>query len=97
LGGRNPHFGRQRNQNEIDRARQWLAACRRTFRFLPDPPDLIGQWTQVVTQFAIKGFRAHDARYVAFMQLHGISHLMTYNVKHFVNMGIQLIDPATVT
>src|SRR5689334_3266458 len=59
---------------EVDRARQWVAMCGRMFRLLPDPADLTTRWADIVARFAIKGFRAHDARYVAFMELHRINH-----------------------
>ena len=41
----------------------------------------------------MKGFQAHDARYVAAMQCLGVSALMTYNGKHFKDYPITVIEP----
>lgn len=63
---------------------------------LVEPPKMLETWAALVERHEVKGFRAHDARYVALMQLHGITRLMTYNVKHFQDYGITLLDPATL-
>ena len=80
----------------IGRARQWIAATQNIFRLLVEPPKMLETWAALVERHEVKGFRAHDARYVALMQLHGITRLMTYNVKHFQDYGITLLDPATL-
>jgi hypothetical protein len=43
----------------------------------------------------------HDARLVAVCQIHGVSHLLTFNVGHFTRLaasgpGVVAVDPATV-
>ena len=52
------------------------------------------KWVSLVELYGVTGFRAHDARYVAMMQIYDIRHLMTYNVKHFASYPITIIDPA---
>jgi hypothetical protein len=44
----------------------------------------------------IRGFRAYDARLVAAMQCYGIKRLLTFNDPDFIDLGVGLVDPATV-
>ncbi len=76
-----------------ERAARWLARCRRMFQFLPDPPDLCDRWQTVVSKYVVRGFRVHDARYVAAMQALGVDQLMTHNARHFADFPIRVIDP----
>src|SRR5579863_6048530 len=66
---------------DIGRARQWIANFLRMFPLLPEAGELVRIWAAVVEKYGVKGFRAHDARYVALMQVHRVGKLMTYNVK----------------
>ena len=81
---------------DIARVRQWIATFQRMFCLLSEPPEIVRTWAALVEQHAIKGFRAHDARYVAMMQLRGIQRLLTYNVKHFDQFPITILDPGTL-
>jgi len=43
----------------------------------------------------------HDARLLAVCHVHGVTHLLTFNVAHFVRMagfgtGFVVVDPASV-
>ena len=78
----------------VSSAKQWIAACSRMFHLLQEPAELVEAWATLVEKYGVTGFRAHDARYVALMQLHGITHFMTYNVKHFSNYPINIVDPS---
>ncbi len=80
----------------IARARLWITTCQRMFRVLPEPLNLLTTWGNLVETYAITGFRAHDARYVAMMQVHGIRQIITYNAKHFASYPITVINPAVV-
>jgi predicted nucleic acid-binding protein len=81
---------------DIARVRMWIAASQHYYRLLPEPEKILPTWAALVEMHQVKGFRAHDARYVAMMQLHGITHLMTYNVSHFQDYGISILDPSTL-
>jgi len=81
---------------EIERARSWIGNCLRMFPLLPEPAQLVRAWVAIVEKYGIKGFRAHDARYVALMQLQGLDKIMTYNVRDFAVFPIKIIDPRTV-
>ena len=81
---------------EPPRVTRWIHRFRSLFTLLPDNPELPDRWLALVEAHQIKGFQAHDARYVAAMQCYGITTLMTYNLPHFKKFPITLIDPLTV-
>jgi predicted nucleic acid-binding protein len=56
----------------------------RLFRVLPDSPSAYPLWRQLVVQHGVQGVQVHDARLVAWMLAHGISHLLTLNAADFV-------------
>ncbi len=53
------------------------------YTFLDDIVGVFAEWLDLVTKHAVHGKVAHDARYVAAMKLHGVTHLLTYNVSDF--------------
>jgi predicted nucleic acid-binding protein len=79
-----------------DQASHWLHFFQRRFTLLPDSEDLPRYWHALVKTHDIKGFKAHDARFVAAMQTHGISRLLTFNGTDFKGFAITVIDPASV-
>ena len=48
-----------------------------------DRPEIYAEWKALVTQHAVMGKPAHDARIAAAMKVHGISHLLTFNTNDF--------------
>jgi predicted nucleic acid-binding protein len=56
----------------------------RLFRVPPDSPSAYPLWRQLVVRHGVQGVQVHDARLVAWMQAHGISHLLTLNAADFV-------------
>lgn len=75
---------------------QWLQYFQRRFTLLPDRADLVDRWHAIVRTFGIKGFKAHDVRFVAAMQTHSISRLLTFNANDFKAFSITIIDPAAI-
>ncbi len=74
-----------------------LARLRSLFTLLPDSPSIFGEWERLVTSYQVIGKNAHDTRLVAAMLIHGISHLLTFNLSDFTRFsGITLLDPALV-
>jgi predicted nucleic acid-binding protein len=74
-----------------------LANIRTLFTLLDDPPALLPSWEQLVTVNAVLGRNAHDARLVAAMVVHGITHLLTFNDADFRRFpGITVLTPALV-
>jgi len=60
-----------------------IAGLKGLFALLDDTPALYPTWEQLVTANAVVGKNAHDARLVAAMQVHGITHLLTFNDADF--------------
>ena len=49
------------------------------FVLLQDERAILPRWQELVTKYDVKGKPAHDARLVAAMIRHGLSHLVTFN------------------
>ena len=60
-----------------------LITFRELYRLLRDERAIFPIWEQLVTRYAVKGKPAHDARLVAAMIRHSITHLLTYNTSDF--------------
>jgi len=71
------------------------------FPLLAETPDIFPAWKALVAAAAVIGKQAHDARLVAVCHVHSVTHVLTFNVSHFVRLaglapGIVVIDAATV-
>ena len=76
-----------------------LRLVERLFPVLPDVPAVYPQWRQLVVEFGISGVQVHDARLVAAMRVHSVTHILTFNVIDFVRyaaLGIVAVDPLTL-
>lgn len=72
-----------------------LAEFRLDHLLLNDEPEICEIWQGLVTAYEVVGKRAHDARLVAAMVRHGITHLLTFNEQDFARFGeITVIAPA---
>jgi predicted nucleic acid-binding protein len=72
-----------------------------TFPLLDDTPDIYPAWKSIVQSANVTGKQVHDARLVAVCHVHGVSHLLTFNVSHFTRLshiapGITVVDPASI-
>ena len=56
---------------------------KRLFRLRPDAPVIFSRWERLVKVHQVSGKPAHDARLVAAMQAHGITHILTFNTADF--------------
>jgi predicted nucleic acid-binding protein len=71
---------------------------KRLFTLLPDRPTLLTEWEGLVGTYQCIGKVAHDARLVAAMRTHGVTHLLTFNGADFARYpGLTVLDPAIVT
>ncbi len=69
----------------------------REFTLFPDHPATFGEWRGLVVRHAVKGKPAHDARIVAAMCVHAVTHLLTFNDADFRRYpGITVLTPAGV-
>src|SRR6266849_2646921 len=58
-----------------------LRLLERHFPVLPDSPSYYERWKALVLAHKIIGVNVHDARLVAAMLIHGVTHILTANVK----------------
>jgi predicted nucleic acid-binding protein len=74
-----------------------LGVLKRAFVLLPDTPDIYAEWEGLVTALSIADALSYDARLVAVMRVHGLTHILTFNAADFRHFpGITVVDPATV-
>ncbi len=72
-----------------------------SFPLLQEIPDIYPAWKTLVQALGVVGKQVHDARLVAVCHVHAVTHLLTFNVSHFIRMaafgpGVVVVDPATV-
>jgi predicted nucleic acid-binding protein len=74
-----------------------IGKVRATFRCLAEPKDLADRWQQVVIDNRAMGKQGHDARLVALMLAHQITHILTLNPDYFSRyQGITPVTPTEV-
>lgn len=84
----------------INEAVQDVTRIETLFTLLPDETGVYPQWRRLVVTYSVQGKPAHDARLVAFMLTHGITHLLTFNGSDFgryTSEGITVVDPAQIS
>jgi predicted nucleic acid-binding protein len=89
---------RSRDENglgwTIQEARARVDQLLGLFPLLAETPAIFTTWLQLVSEHEVRGKRVHDARLVAAMQAHGISHLLTLNPGDFRRfLGIEIVHP----
>ena len=69
----------------------------RLFRLLPDTPELYSTWRKLVVQHNVSRRQVHDARLAAWMLIHGVRSILTFNGADFARYSdISSLDPAAV-
>ncbi len=62
-----------------------------------DERAIFDRWEELVTRHEVKGKNAHDARIVAAMLHHRLTHLLTFNDSHFKRFTeITVLTPSEV-
>jgi hypothetical protein len=68
------------------------------FVLVRDERKVFDFWEQLVSNHDVKGKQVHDARIVAAMMRHAVSHLLTFNIADFARYAeITAIDPQKVS
>ncbi|PZD70410.1 hypothetical protein C1752_13136 [Acaryochloris thomasi RCC1774] len=67
----------------ISQAEIKLEEIEAAFILKGDTPAIYSHWRSLVTRYNVKGAKVHDTRLVAAMLVHGITHILTFNVKDF--------------
>lgn len=67
------------------------------FTFLEDSKAVHLAWRNLLVAHSVSGVQVHDARLVAAMHVHQVTHLLTFNVRDFVRYaGITPVHPQTI-
>lgn len=78
-------------------ADQMLKSIEQVFPLSPDIPTIHTEWRQLAVSASVSGRQVHDARLVAVMMAHGLTHLLTFNTTDFVRYpNITVVHPQDV-
>jgi predicted nucleic acid-binding protein len=71
------------------------------FSLLPETPDIYPAWKALVRAAGVTGKQVHDVRLVAICQVYSITHILTFNVRHFARMaafvpGLTVVTPQNI-
>ena len=66
-----------------------------TFPLLPETPEIYPAWKALVSAAGVTGKQVHDARLVAICHVYGISHILTFNVRHFARL-VEFLPQGTI-
>jgi predicted nucleic acid-binding protein len=67
------------------------------FPLLPDVASIYPNWCALIDAYGVIGRQVYDARLVAVMLAHGVSHLLTLNPAHFRHFGgITVVEPGSL-
>ncbi|WP_413198957.1 type II toxin-antitoxin system VapC family toxin [Nostoc piscinale] len=77
-------------QAEVNRLKKF-------FPLLLDTQLIYQKWEKLVVSYSIQGINVHDARLVAAMQVHELTHILTFNISDFARYSeITAVNPSTV-
>lgn len=81
----------------VDEATRETKKLKRIFRLRPDSAAIFAEWEKIVSQYQVTGKPTHDARLVAAMVAHKMTHILTFNTKDFKRFAeITAVDPTGV-
>ncbi len=68
------------------------------FPIVPETPDIYTAWRSLAQATGVIGKQVHDTRLVAVCQVHGLTHVLTFNVQHFARPaglvpGLKVVHP----
>ena len=86
------------DSNGLGMSIQWastqLGRLKQFFAVLPESADTFPEWERLVVQYQVSGKKTHDTHLVAVMNVHRITHIMTFNGADFARYpGISVIQP----
>jgi predicted nucleic acid-binding protein len=81
----------------VDETAAEVAVLQSIFQILPDNAEIFAEWKRLVSTHEVKGKEVHDARIVAAMLAHRVTHLLTFNTADFKRYTeITAINPREV-
>ena len=76
---------------------QVLNEARTRFPVLPEGPEVLDRWLEIVTAYDLKGKRIHDAHLLATLIANAVPALLTANPKDFPLVpNIALLTPESL-
>ncbi len=69
------------------------------YPLLPDTASVYRHWRRIVHAVGVSGAQVYDARLVAAMLAHGLTHILTFNTddfRRYEHLGIVLLHPQDV-
>ncbi len=60
-----------------------LKAIESKMALLPEDPAVYAVWRRLLLEQNVSGVQVHDAHIAATLEVHGVSHLLTFNVEDF--------------
>ena len=84
----------------VENVRRKVEKAASFFQLTLDTPAIYAVWLRTVAAYGVSGVKAHDARIVAAMKVHGLSHLMTFNTedfKRYHGAEITVVTPSEIT
>ncbi|MEO7716036.1 MAG: type II toxin-antitoxin system VapC family toxin [Capsulimonas sp.] len=74
-----------------------MAQIEAIFPLAEDNAAIHPEWRMLVANAGVSGVQVHDARLAAAMRVHGLTHLLTFNIRDFGRYpGITLVHPNSV-
>ncbi|MEH2374243.1 type II toxin-antitoxin system VapC family toxin [Nostoc sp.] len=68
------------------------------FPLLLDTQAIYQEWERLVVAYEIRGVNVHDARLVAAMLVHGLAHILTFNISDFARYSeVTAVNPTTIS
>jgi predicted nucleic acid-binding protein len=64
---------------------------------LPDSPLVYPEWKRLILEHSVTGVRAHDARLVAVMNVHGVRRILTFDRDDFASYDVEVVYPVLAT
>jgi predicted nucleic acid-binding protein len=81
----------------VEETNRQLRSLLRRFALLEDVPGITRRWHRLLLRHSVQGVQVYDARLVAAMQAHGVSHLLTLDASDFARYtGITAVHPTSV-
>jgi predicted nucleic acid-binding protein len=78
----------------VEQTRSTINQLLNRFPLLEESSDIFANWLDLVTTNKVMGKRTHDARIVAVMLSHEVTHLLTFNPRDFVVIpNIVIVNP----
>jgi predicted nucleic acid-binding protein len=83
----------------IAEAKTELERLEGLFLILSDVPEIYPEWKRLILQYGVVGVNVHDARLVASMLVHKLTHILTFNVRDFNRYASEVtpVNPTNFT